>query len=80
MSSDFEQFLINAMFMTYCQESGFKKKDIIGKRRTRQLTKARHDMMQLIRKHTSLSYSEIGKIFNRTHSTVLYACNKRGDK
>jgi chromosomal replication initiator protein len=67
---------IDSLFETYSKASGFKKKDIIGKRRIRQLVKVRHEVMQQIRLATSLSYPEIGKIFNRTHSAVLYACNK----
>jgi chromosomal replication initiator protein len=76
MPSDYEQYIIDALFETYTKASGFKVKDIKGKRRTRQLTKVRHEIMQQIRQCTSLSYPEIGKIFNRTHSTVLYACGK----
>jgi chromosomal replication initiation ATPase DnaA len=80
MPSDYEQFIIDSLFETYSKASGFKIRDIKGKRRTRQITKVRHEVMQQIRLTTSLSYSEIGKIFNRTHGTVLYACNKKGDK
>ena len=76
MPSDYEQFIIDSLFETYSKASSFTIRDIKGKRITRQITKVRHEVMQQIRLATSLSYPEIGKIFNRTHSAVLYACNK----
>jgi chromosomal replication initiation ATPase DnaA len=76
MPSDYEQYIIDSLFETYSKASGFKVIDIKGKRRIRRLVKVRHEIMQQIRLTTSLSYPEIGKIFNRCHATVLYACNK----
>lgn len=76
MTSDYEQYIIDSLFKTYSETSGFKIKDLKGKRRIRQLVKVRHKLMQHIRICTSLSYPEIGKLFNRTHSSVLHACSK----
>lgn len=43
------------------------------KSRNRELVEARHAAMFLIRKHTSLSLTEAGQLFNRDHATVLHA-------
>ena len=51
--------------------------DITGKRRTRTLTAPRHVAMFLSRKHTSLSYPELGREFGgRDHSTIQHGCRK----
>jgi chromosomal replication initiator protein len=51
--------------------------DIIGKKRTRTLTDPRHIAMYLARKHTGLSFPELGREFgNRDHSTVQHGCRK----
>lgn len=51
--------------------------DITGKRRTRTLTAPRHIAMFLSRKHTSLSYPELGREFGgRDHSTIQHGCRK----
>lgn len=56
---------------------GITDADIVSKKRTRNLVRPRHICMWLIRKHTSLSFPDIGKKFGgRDHASVQYACNK----
>lgn len=51
--------------------------DITGKKRTRTLTDPRHIAMFLARKHTNLSFPELGREFGgRDHSTVQHGCRK----
>jgi len=51
--------------------------DITGKKRTRTLTDPRHIAMYLARRHTSLSFPELGREFGgRDHSTVQHGCRK----
>ena len=51
--------------------------DIIGTKRTRTLTRPRHIAMFLARKHTRLSFPELGREFgDRDHSTVQHGCRK----
>jgi len=51
--------------------------DITGKRRTRTLTEPRHIAMFLARKHTGLSFPELGREFgNRDHSTVQHGVKR----
>jgi chromosomal replication initiator protein len=53
-----------------------KVSDMVSKRRTKNLSFPRHIAMYLSRKHTTLSYPEIGTNFgNRDHSSVIHASN-----
>ena len=51
--------------------SGIKKEDIVGSRRTKEVAAARHIAIYLVRTITEMSLPNIGKIFNRDHSTVM---------
>jgi chromosomal replication initiator protein len=54
-----------------------KVADIKGKRRLRQFVRPRHISMWMIREHTSLSFPDIGRVFNdRDHATVQHACKR----
>jgi len=51
--------------------------DITGTKRTRTLTRPRHIAMHMARKHTGLSFPELGREFGgRDHSTIQYAFRK----
>ena len=51
--------------------------DITGSRRTRSLAQPRHIAMYLARRHTPLSFPDLGREFgNRDHSTVQYGVKK----
>jgi chromosomal replication initiator protein len=54
-----------------------KSADLTGNKRTRKLTVPRHIAMFLARKHTGLSFPELGREFGgRDHSTVQHGCRK----
>ena len=53
--------------------SGFDHADLIRPDRTQPLASWRQVAMYLVREHTDLSYPAIGRVFNRDHSTVVYA-------
>jgi chromosomal replication initiator protein len=36
--------------------------------------------MWMVRKHTELSFPEIGRVFDRDHATVQHACKKVADE
>jgi len=59
-----------------CEHAGISYESITNKVRTRNLTKHRHFAMWRVRNEAGLSYSEIGRIFNRHHASVLYAIHK----
>lgn len=49
---------------------------LLGKDRSKRISEARHAAMYLTRILGDLSYPQVGKIFNRDHSSVVYACKK----
>ena len=48
--------------------------DLMGPRSFRTLAWARQAAYLIIRKERGLSYPQIGQIFNRDHSTIIYGC------
>lgn len=49
---------------------------LTGQSRTRVAVRARQIAMYLIRERLGLSYPEVGRLFSRDHTTVLYAVRK----
>ena len=50
--------------------------EIKGNQRTKQVTEPRWVMWKLIRKNSGLSYGEIGRLFNKDHSTIMNGIKK----
>ncbi|TVR03662.1 MAG: chromosomal replication initiator protein DnaA [Deltaproteobacteria bacterium] len=60
---------------------GITPRDITGRRRTARVAVPRKVAMFLARKHTHISYPELGRFFgNRDHTTVLSACRSIDEK
>ena len=56
---------------------GVRKRDLVGKTRTRTIVRPRQIAMALAREFTDLSLQEIGvAIGNKDHTTVLHACKQ----
>lgn len=55
--------------------TGVKRRHILGKRRFRRYTDARQMAMQIVRQSTRLTLTDIGRLFDRDHSTVIHATN-----
>lgn len=53
---------------------GFTAQDVRGPRRTSKLVIARHECIYRIRSELGMSLSAIGRVMNRDHATILYAC------
>lgn len=65
---------IEAVVTTYF---GLTPADIHSSRKTRTISLARSLAMYLARKHTSMSFPEIGRFMgNKNHATVILACRK----
>jgi chromosomal replication initiator protein len=64
-----------------CEHLGVRLQDMKTKKRTRELANARQIAMYLTKQHTSLSLSEIGRLFGgKDHATVIYACRQIEEK
>ncbi|WP_426461283.1 DnaA ATPase domain-containing protein [Mycoplasma hafezii] len=61
---------------TVAKYYGVSVKDIVGKSRVSTIVIARHISMNMFNQILNLSSTEIGKYFNRDHSTVLNALKK----
>jgi len=55
---------------------GITRDQLKGKRRTNSVALPRQIAMYLMRRQTTLSLSEIGRFFDRDHTTVIHACSK----
>ena len=55
---------------------GITREQLKGKRRTNSVALPRQVAMFLMRRMTTLSLSEIGRFFDRDHTTVIHACEK----
>jgi chromosomal replication initiator protein len=62
---------VDKIFSAVYKKYGITKEDLVGKNRSREIAQARHISIYLIRKITEMSLPNIGKIFNRDHTTAL---------
>ncbi len=62
---------VDKIFAAIFKKYNVHREDIIGSRRTKEVAWARHVSIYLIRSITDMSFPNIGKIFNRDHSTVM---------
>ena len=62
---------IDKIFAAVYKKFDISREDLVGKKRTKEIAKARHVAIYLIRDITEMSYPNIGKIFDRDHTTVL---------
>ncbi|MBE6597162.1 MAG: chromosomal replication initiator protein DnaA [Ruminococcaceae bacterium] len=62
---------VDKVFSAIYKRYNIKKEEIIGTRRTKEIAAARHLSVYLVRTITEMSLPNIGKIFNRDHSTIL---------
>lgn len=61
----------DSIIRTVCQAYALKPEDISSKTRRANYVAARNAIFFLARKHTELTLSEIGRVFNRTHTSVI---------
>jgi chromosomal replication initiation ATPase DnaA len=64
---------VNAMMKVVCKLTQVDWSELKGKCRKREINDIRQTSMWILRKGTSLSFANIGTIFNRHHATVLHA-------
>ena len=62
---------VDKIFSAVDKKYNVKKSDLVGKSRVKEIANARHICVYLIREITEMSYPNIGKIFNRDHTTII---------
>lgn len=58
------------------EKYGIPADEILGKKRTKEIAWARHMSVYAMRKLTDMSLNDIGKFFNRDHTTVMTSIEK----
>jgi len=61
----------DSIVRTVCQAYALNPEDIASKTRRANYVSARNAIFFLARKHTELTLAEIGRVFNRTHTSVI---------
>ena len=69
----------NMIIETVCKYFGIAVEEMMGKSRAKPIAHPRQIAMYLARSHTSLSFPDLERIFERDHTTVLYAVRKIKD-
>ncbi len=70
---------IDKVFQNTCLTFGVHPDKIIGRDRHTEIAVIRHCLIHIVKKKTNLNMSEIGRIFKRDHSSILYAINNIDD-
>ncbi len=66
---------IDKIFKSVCAKYEVPMSEIRGKRRTREVVQARHMAVYLLSKLVDLPSTNIAKLFEQDHSSILYAIN-----
>lgn len=65
---------IHALITKVAAVRGVTLEQVLSSRRNRPITMARHEAMKAVRAlHPNMSAVQLGRIFNRDHSSVLFA-------
>ena len=67
---------VDKIFSAITDRTGITKADMTGKKREKSVAEARHLAVYLIRELTEMSFPNIGKLFDRDHSTILTSYQK----
>ena len=67
---------IEKIYSAVYKKYNIKKEDILGQKRNKDIAEARHICIYLIREITEISFPNIGKIFGRDHSTIMFSYEK----
>lgn len=59
-------------------DHGLTFADLAGRSRKKHIVAARYSAIRLVRAVSSMSYPQIGRMFNRDHTTVMHALGVLG--
>ena len=65
---------INSLIKRVCKSFSLSEKKLMSKRRFREYVTARNVTMYILHKHYGVTSTRAGAIFNKDHSTAIYAC------
>ena len=68
--------MVEKILSVVTKHFGITNEDIKSKKRTENISNARHTAIYIIRNMTNLSLKEIGRVFGRDHSTIISSINK----
>lgn len=68
--------MVEKILSAVASHYGVTVEDLKSKKRTENISNARHVSIYVLRKLTNLSLKETGDVFNRDHSTIIFAENK----
>lgn len=74
------QVTVSAVIEAVARVHNLRSVDLTGHRRSRSLANPRQIAMYLARKHTGASFPELGREFDRDHSTIQHGCRKVDDE
>ncbi len=55
-----------------CAKYGVNRLDMLSHKRPRHLIRARHEAIRRARRETFASFPELGRAFNRDHTSIMY--------
>ena len=64
--------------LEFCERAGITLAEMKSESRKRRFAQPRQAAMVEIRRQLGYSYPQIGRMFNKDHTTVLHACRKFG--
>lgn len=67
---------IDRLVLTFCNGLEFTKKELLSKSRSPKLVSARHALWLYLSIHYKYSYSDIGRYFNKDHTTITHGINR----
>ena len=68
--------MVERILLAVSKHYGISIEDMKSKKRTETIAGARHVAIYLIKKHTELTLTDIGGIFNRNHTTVMASVDR----
>jgi|TARA_A100001391_G_scaffold126923_1_gene86803 chromosomal replication initiation ATPase DnaA len=75
-----KQFELDSIINKVCIKYEVKKKDLLGKQRTKDIVRARNIIHNIFNEKYKMSLTDIGKIFNQDHTTVNYSIQMKYNK
>lgn len=67
---------VERIFSAMTDRYGISRADMVGKKREKAIAEARHISIYLIREITEMSFPNIGKLYDRDHTTILSSYQK----